>query len=566
MKKPSLLKQVWMLGILFFVGVANADVSLRNGNFFMTFQDIQFPGGLEPTIKSTYNSLSDYSGMFGYGWVTPYETSLSVELDGSLVVREAGGGQENRFIPKNYGAANTEEGVQKLVEIARKNGMIAQAGQLASYQKKLKENADFRSAQTALFVSKGWVPKPTLKEGAQLTSTRFTYQYITRVKNGYIRVMEGGNIEKFNDAGKLVQIADKNKNFINFVYNPNGRIIRIEDNLNRKMNLSYNNFGLLEKVEGTSGKVARYKYSDDRLLISRVDQDGVENTFKYSNDSYKFIVEVGYPAEKDEKGKSMTMGISYYGKDKYFAVKSVKNKDNTVQTYDYQIDPKDSNHYTVKVALKSSSGSKISDSIYEYFSKKRPPGEDFTWKMIQNIDGDKTETIYDEKLGFPLKISSNGRETSFQYDIKGRLTQKKTVNETIDMTYHPTIGKVVKVVQRPKGGAATWSEFSWDEKSGNLVTAKNSDKKSVKILYDNIGRMKAMVDQSGRQLTFKYNDQSKPIEIADTKLGKIKFTYKNSGEVDKIDSSGGPTVAGEVLKALQNLTDITAAAGVSFSL
>jgi YD repeat-containing protein len=75
-----------------------------------------------------------------------------------------------------------------------------------------------------------------------------------------------------------------------------------------------------------------------------------------------------------------------------------------------------------------------------------------------------------------------------------------------------------------------------------------------------------LVDESGRQLRFKYNDLSKPIEISDAKLGTVKFTYKNSGEVDKIESNGGANVATEVMRALQGLIDITAPAGVTMSI
>ena len=74
------------------------------------------------------------------------------------------------------------------------------------------------------------------------------------------------------------------------------------------------------------------------------------------------------------------------------------------------------------------------------------------------------------------------------------------------------------------------------------------------------------MDQAGRKLTFKYNDISKPVEIADAKLGVVKFTYKNSGEVDKIESNGGASIAMEVMKALQSLIEITAPAGVTMSI
>src|SRR5688572_589373 len=81
---------------------ARADVSLRNGNFFVYFRDLSYPGGMEPKIERVYNSKSDFIGMFGYSWGTQYETRLKVESDGSIVVTEFGGGPDNRFVSKNF--------------------------------------------------------------------------------------------------------------------------------------------------------------------------------------------------------------------------------------------------------------------------------------------------------------------------------------------------------------------------------------------------------------------------------------------------------------------------------
>jgi YD repeat-containing protein len=177
-----------------------------------------------------------------------------------------------------------------------------------------------------------------------------------------------------------------------------------------------------------------------------------------------------------------------------------------------------------------------------------------------------TETVYDDKLGFPIKISNNGRVTSMEYDGKGRMTKKVTALDTTELTYDQKVGKVSKVMKKLKSGTIRWSEFQYDGANGNLTFAKNSDKKSVKLVYDSAGRIRALIDQDAHTLSFKYNELSKPIEISDAKLGTVKFTYKNSGEVDKIDSNGGANVATEVMRALQSLIDITAPAGVTMSI
>jgi YD repeat-containing protein len=545
---------------------ARADVSLRNGNFYVTFRDLSYPGGIEPKIERVYNSKSDFMGIFGYSWGTEYETQIKIDSDGSILVHEYGGGAENRFTSKGAKPEDVKKGVDQLVEAAKKSGVIATASQVSDYRSRLQNDMDFRSKQYGIYVAKGLVAKKTVVDGTQFTSIRYLYQYITKVKGGYVRVMEAGNIQKFNEAGKLVQIMDRNKNFVNFAYDKGNRLIQIVDSQNRKINLTYNTQGFVEKIAGESGKTAAYRYNKEGMLVYCKDDAGEENTFAYTGDAYRNLAEIGYLKDRDAKGQPRKMKISYYGPEKNTSVKSVINPDGTTNEYEYFKDPKNADYYSVRVLLKDGAGARISDAKYEYFSKNRPSGEVLTYKMISTVDGDRTETLYDDKSGLPVSVSNGGRLTKMEYDQKGRLIKKVTPVETTTLAYDPKVGKVSKVVRQLKSGTVFWSQFSYDSTTGNLTVAKNNEKKEVKLVHDQQGNIRALIDQSGRRLTFKYNESAKPIEIADEKLGVIKVSYKNSGEVDKIESNGGSSVAAEVMRALQGLLDITAPAGVSLGL
>ncbi len=545
---------------------ARADVSLRNGNFFVSFRDISYPGGIEPKVERVYNSKSDFNGIFGNGWGTQYETHLNIDPDGSIIVTEYGGGANNRFLPKDYSAKGLNEAVNSVFEAAKKSGVVTSASEADRYKKRLTNDFDFRSKQYSIFVNKGTLQRKQVLEGTQYTTTEYQYQYITKVKGGYVRVMEAGDIQKFNEAGKMVQLMDRNKNFVNFTYDRNNHLIQLADNQNRKMNFTYNPQNLVDKITGESGKYAQYRYNREGFMVGSRDDNGVENTFGYTKDQFLNLNEIGYPNDKGPDGKPKKMTIQYFGPDKKSNVRAVTNPDGTTSEYEYLSDLKSPNYYAVHVLLKDAKGARISDSKYEYFYKTKLGGQDFTEKMISTIDGDKTETVYDQKLGYPVKIVNNGRTTTMEYDPKGRMIKKTTPIETTELSYDAKVGKVAKVSKKLKSGTVLWSEFQYDQASGNLLFARNNDKKTVKLVYDPEGRIRALVDQTGRQLTFRYNDLSKPIEISDPKLGTVKFSYKNSGEVDKIDSNGGANVATEVMRALQGLIDITAPAGVTMSI
>lgn len=563
MKNPLVLSLLVLLSVS--VAHARADVSLKNGNFYVTLRDISYPGGMGMNIERVYNSKSDYFGIFGYSWGSEYEVRVTQDSDGTLLLTEFGGGAAIRFNPK-AGARQVSDGISSIVEGAKKAGWLANTRAIEEYKARIESDSAYRAKQYGSLVNQGYLPKRPIAEGTQFLATQYQYQYITKAKGGYVRVLESGDIQKFNETGKLVQILDTNKNYLNFSYDKNNRLIQIVDNQNRKMNLTYNTLGYVEKVAGESGKWAQYKYDKEGFLSWSRDDAGVENTFKYSSDPYHNLIELGWPGKKNERGQPKRMAISYYGKDKNTSVKSVINPDGTSNEYEYLSDLNRKDFYSVRVLSKDAEGARVSDSKYEYHYKKRPAGGEYTSRMVTTIDGEVSETTYDDHLGFPVKIKNGERITTMEYDAKGRMVKKNTPYEETALTYDAKTGKVAKVTKKLKSGTVRWSEFQYDPVSRNLLQAKNSDKKVVKLVYDGQGRIRALMDEANRTLSFKYNEHSRPVEISDTKKGSVKFTYKNSGEVDKIDSNGGANVASDVMRTLQSLIDITAPAGVTMNL
>lgn len=536
---------------------ALANVSLRNGNFFVGYTDIIYSGGFEPKIERVYNSKSAYKGMFGPGWGNEFEVYLNVSADGSVVVHEYGGGAQNRFNPVAFNAQELDKAVDSIADAARATGAIGSTDQLAKYKSRLKTDAEFRTEQWEKFRTQGKLQARQLKEGTQLQSNRFSYQYITKVPDGYIRNFENGKIEKFNEAGKLVRIQDKNNNFIELTYTKDGHLEKLVDNFHRRMFFKWNSKGTLDAIEGENGKKVVYEYNGAGQLAKSTDIDGNIYTYQYDRDSN--VVEIGYMDKTNMK-------IAYYGRDKQQNVKSVKDRDGTLTEYTYDTDASNAGHFSVGVGVKGGDGKQISSSKYEYFMKRKATGEEWTYKMVTVLDGDRTETTYNECCGLPLLIKHAGEETAFEYDTKGRVTKKSTPTDVTELAYEPKVGKVTKVVKYSKTDKkqTSWSQFQYDEK-GNLIFAKNSDNKGVRLFYDGNGRVKSMVDQNKRRVDFKYNENSRPVEITDPSLGTITVSYSNTGEIKKVESTAGRKIALQVTSAFQNLLDIIRPAGVSLS-
>ncbi|MDR3607408.1 MAG: DUF6531 domain-containing protein [Oligoflexia bacterium] len=545
--------------------LAQAAVSLRNGNFYLSYTDFVYPGGFVPKIERIYNSKTNYSsGIFGPGWGFEYEAYLDVSADGSVVIHEYGGGAENRFGASSFNKAELDKAADLIVHAAKSMGIVSTPEQASEYSRHLKADATFRNEEWEKFRRSGKLQARQLPVGTKLQSNRFSYQYVTRTQNGYVRSFETGKTEYFNDAGKLVRIQDKNGNYISLSYNGQGKLDKLVDNFNRRMFFHFNTIGRIESVEGENNQKATYEYDKKGLLVRSKDTSGNVYAFKYDTSKMNIypvpnMTEVGYADGTNVK-------ISYYGSDKDESVRSYKERDGTVSEYTYTKNPSDPGNITVAMAVKAADGKKISSSKYEYFLRHKADGEEWQYKLVATIDNDRTETTYNECCGLPLLINHNGEETSFQYDTKGHVVKKSTPNEVTELSYDPSAGKVSKVVRYSKNDPkrVIWSTFKYDAK-GNLTQANNSDRKVVRLFYNRNGLINSMVDQDRRQIAFKYDENGHPIEITDPALGTITVLYNNSGEIKKVESTAGRKIAVQVTSAFQNLLDIIRPAGVTLS-
>ncbi len=554
-----------VMKVVIYSSTSFASVSLKNGNFFVLYTDI-----VNPRIERAYNSKTAFKGIFGYGWGTEYEPYLTISADGSAVMHEYGGGAENRFSPVGFNQAELSKATDMIAGVAQKIGVVGTSAQLTAYKNKLINDAIFRNDEWEKFRAQGKLQARLIANGTQLHSNRFNYQYITKVAGGYIRSFDTGKLEKFDESGHLVRTSDKNGNFTELSYGKDRHLQKLIDNFNRKIFFTFGSDGLVSKIEGENGKRAEYKYNKLGELIYSRDVDGNSYTFKYDSQNRHNLIEVGY-------SDKTTMVMTYYGRDKYEHIKSVKDRDGTLTEYTYTMDPRDSGHYTAMAMIKDNTGKKVSQSKYEYFVKSKSGGEEWTYKMITDIDGQHTETTYNEQFGLPTLIKQDGAETQFEYDNKGHVTKKVTPTEITVLHYNSKISKVDKVTKYDKEAnkETSWSTFEYDDKA-NLKKAINSEGKEVKLVYDLVGRISSLIDiehaatskggsSNPRIISFKYNENSKPIEIKDPSLGTITVSYANNGEIKKVDSPAGRKIAMQVTSSFQNLLEIIRPAGVTLA-
>jgi YD repeat-containing protein len=545
---------------------------LKNGDFYISYTDIVYSGGFEPKIERVYNSKTSFNGIFGFGWGTDFEVYLEIHPEGAIIVHEYGGGASKVFVPAGAKPLDLASAVDQIVAAARQNHDMASPSAIQAYGDRLISDIDFRAREWDKYLKLGLVKPIKVPVGARFVSDR---QEIMRTPLGYERTFDSGRKESFDERGRLTRILDPNGNYVQFGYGVRNRI-QIVDNYGRHITIFLNDRKLVERVEGDDGVASTYSYDEHNNLTYNKDVDN--HVFRYDYDPRHNMTKISY-----EDGT--TMEVSYYPRERYENVRSVKDRDGTVANYDYWIDLADRGHYCITVVADTSNHT-ISKSTYEYFNKRSASGVEYTSRLVSNIDGEVTDTRYNE-AGVPIFISrgdektaghanvedasgsTNEEEAKLEYDSNGHVTRKETPTDITDLEYDPRANKVSYVRRTSKADPkdTTWSRYKYDDK-GNLAEATNDSGLAVHLNYDGLGRISELRRGGGTSITFRYNRISKPVEICaieSQKMDCIEVTYTDSGKTKDVKSTSGRQVALKVTSAFQELQDLIRPAGVDLS-
>jgi YD repeat-containing protein len=553
------MKILWFLALMsyFIISPLSAGVNLKNGNFYISYTDIVVPGGgTNLKITRTYNSKSIKKGWFGMGWGSNFETRLWVSADGSVIIREYGGGAVTRFTPKED--INVKDAVGRIFEAMAKEGLSVDGSYGEKLRKDLSNNAELRRRY-----AKKHSVSVKLAAGSELFSVKRGFQKVIKLKDGYGRIHTSGKKEIFDEDGKLLKISHKNGHQIKFNYKGN-KLVSIKDSDAKQIFLKWYGNGFVKSISSVGKNNATYKY-DGKNLVEAKDIGG--NFYKYSYDDKHNMTSIIY-ADKS------TRRIEYTNKSGF--VSQISSRDGSLKKYTYGSDSKNKDlHYWTTVTKENDQGVETSNR-YEYELRRKQDGSIFTYRVLTIERGLKTETTYNECCSLPVKIetgfekestASDGKKfiTTFTYNDRGLLTEKESSSgKFVKLNYHKKFNKITKVIAN-----SGTTKFKYD-KRGHLAQATNDKGRSVLLIYDRLGRIGKMVDYNKetkrkRSLSFKYNSVGKPIEIAMSKVGQINVSYDNYGNIKRVKSKSGSKIAAQVTAAFQALLGIIRPAGVNLS-
>jgi len=547
--------------LLAFTPFAHAIVDMKSANYSESWTDLIVPGvGYDLRVARGYNSRSLFNGIFGFGWCSDFETRIEVTPESNIKLTECGGGMEVIYTPKNFNGSRIESTIKQIGSEIKKRRPDLRADYIASLEEEMKTNDFMREEFSRRMNIKGKV-----EDGITYFANGREAENIVLKSGTLKRNMADGTFQLFDVAtGHMTQMYDRNQNYLKLIWNRD-ELQQVADNQGRKLTLKYNPMShKISEIIGPNGLTARYTVKGEDLVEV---VDAKNQRFKYSYDDVHNLTRIDFP---DETFKALT-----YNKDKDWVI-SFRNRKGCLENYDYQVgkeDPK--NHFWSEVVKKC--GDKITNqSKYEFFQRPRSDGPGvYLYRVVTKVNNNSTDIVYHETFGKPISIVRDGARTDYTYFENGFVKVKKEPTRQMVFEYKNSCQKVSQVTLQVFGDGerkpsqsksekvvkSSKTKFTYDSPKCNLIMADNSDGVTVRLQYDTQGRISQIEDQAKKLIKIKYESKfGKPWIVTRPGLGTIEVSYKPDGEIAKVDSKEGPTVAVQVASVFNNLLDIIAPA------
>jgi YD repeat-containing protein len=448
-------------------------VNVTSGNMYLEQVDYVLPSvGPYNSVARSYNSNSTAQGLFGTGWSTAYDQSVS-EYDTHLIRYNQGDGRAVYFYRLGTG-------------------------------------------------------------GPLVPATGDVHAQLIKTGSGYTVSWRNGSVASFNSSGKLLSFADRNGNTTTLTYDTSGFLITVTDSFNRTLTLTPDTSGRITQISDALGTVASYSYGTNSTLSSVTYADSSGYTFLYDGnsrltdvkDALNHVLEAhSYDSEGRATTSEIDGGLEHYSLN-YVAEDKTEVTDGLGRVTKYTFDISKGRNLVTKVeGVCGCGGSETKLWAYEkelnVTSMTDALGHviSFTYEdgnLKTATDATGTMTYTRNQFGFVLtRTDQLGGVTTNTYDANGNLlTTTDALNHETTFTYD-SHGHLLTVEDaRNKTTTLTW------DTSGRLSELEDALSNSTTFAYDSRGRITSRTNALSETTTFEYDAAGRPKKIIfpDTKF------------------------------------------------
>jgi|GEM_PF-4787960 len=523
------MKSVWFAALLFtFSPFADAYVTPRNGNFFIGYTDVAYPGGFEPSIERVYNSKSAFKGIFGWGWGVYLATYLEPHSDGTVSIYEYGGGTQKYFFRQGL-SNDREEAVGTIVQLQKEQGLFGNTRELEDFREKIANDTSERGTAVMSLSNKGLLARTQVPTGVKLTDVLGAI--ILRVPEGYERRYPSGTFEQFDDQGRLTRVCRTDGRWIRMTY-VNNHIQTLVDDRGRTMTFRFNTRNLVETIETDDARQAKYRYNERDQLIYSSDTSG--NEYRYEYDPRHNLTAIRY-----SDGTSTEM--EYFPQEEHESIKSVKERDGISTTYAYVLNgpyPKGEVQYTVRATIVQPGANQRSESVFHIFEKTNGEGQGYLGELVIERGGLRTEARFNPRNFYAEWVRVGPVETSFKVDERERLVGITSNGKTTTRKYEGDSDRVTECSVSVAGASqpASWIRLKYDQ--NRLKEFENSSGEKFAIEWEKNDSIKKITMGAGDFLKIAWDEYGRMAGLELSKPGvnpsAAKLNYTVDGVLTKV--------------------------------
>jgi RHS repeat-associated protein len=416
-------------------------INLATGNLWMTENDLfVIARGLPIDWSRTYNSRSTVNGPLGFGWTFSLGESLQTEADGSVLYREADG-SEHRF------------------EVQADGSFSPPAGK---------------------------------------------HQALSSNAGGFTVRDKDGTLHRFDLAGRLISLADRNQNQLRLTYGANGLPSTVIDAAGRTALTVTTDGSKIRSLEDLAGRRVEYTYEGDDLAAVQ-DASGETWTFQYDGDHN--LVSRGNPLGETETYIYDTLDRCIAHTDPIRATETF--------------------HYAQRGKSAVVTDRRGYSSYLEF---------DETGRTVLQVDplGNPTRSTWDTDNNRLTTVDPRGGVTTRTYDERGNLlTQTDPLGNTTTATYEPGFSHRLTVAD----ALGHTLENKFDE-SGNLIETSrvvDGERLTQSFGYDENGQVMEIRDFAGSLARLEWNPNQGTLEsLTDALNQSVLFEYDALGRISLI--------------------------------
>ncbi|NBT58507.1 hypothetical protein EBT16_06960, partial [bacterium] len=415
---------IQIITLFFLLGALNSfgvNINRVNGSLNISYVDFSVPGYAVPLeLVRSYNSItalnetSGWSGIFGWGWTSPIETTLTVTPEKKVILRDGGTGNNVIFSPVQSDEKAIEvfgNRVKKAYFEQQKRRKLSESEltQLelpSSISSKLKTDKQFRSEMASRY-------SISTDPGSEvLISSDYGYQTLQFSKNQWVREKDG-IVQIFDKDGRLIRQVDKNGFYFEYLYSADSKYqvteIHDQDKVT-SLKLSWKGDRVVSATDNR-GRKSVYQYDGLGNLTLVTDSNQQTYAFKYENKKFPHLLtQIDYISES--KGRNLIVRAFRY--DETGLISYHRNKEGLETLYSYGRNSNDpENNFWTKTIYKSAGGPQ-QETYEEFVLKARADGSKYLYKQDVKEGGASSTTLFSSCCGKPLQITKNGEVTNFK--------------------------------------------------------------------------------------------------------------------------------------------------------